>query len=826
MHNLKTTIVIRKGAESASVLKGLVASLLLAVFGLSSQAQTTTYIVDQFNPAGTGGNSYSGGQIGNVWGNWFGSAFQSLVWDSTSDANTNSSSGSMKITASFTGTNGTSQFEVYDGLNGITPPLNGLQYTNFQCDVRFGPGSAMVTNGGVAIFGHLQFGTSTASSGQAYFGGQNYGIDIVATDTNWVHISIPIDTVTYTNLQSINDVLIHIYGPYYSPGLVGTSTLWVDNIQFVGANPSTNCVVNWTNVCQRIDGFGASSAWQSTWNSIQADMFFSTNNGIVYTNNNKTIVSTNNGIGLSLLRNRIVPAGSTSATAIPTTVETNIMQMAQARGARVWSTPWTPASGFKNPAEADGGGFLGGSATNQAYASQLANYVVSLKTNYNINLYAISIQNEPDAQVTSYESCNWNAQQIHDFTTNLFNALTNAGVGSTKIMLPESQNWQDYSNLAVTAMSDSTSNLVGIIADHNYDGADGPATLTKNSYGKALWETEVSLLSGSDSSINNGIYYAGRIHLFLTVAQVNAWHYWWLMSGNSTGNESLMDTNANPTPRMFMLGQYSRFVRPGYYRIGVSNNAFTSISAYKDPTYSNFAIVAINSAFTAVTQTFNLANFPAVGSVTPWITSSNLSLASQPAVSFTNLSFSYPLPALSVVTFVGQPQINTPPILAPVANQIINAGVTLVVTNMATDTNQPTPTLTFNLLSAPNNATLEPLNNTNAVFTWRPLVSQANTTNLVTVQVVDSGNLSATNNFNVTVNPLVQPVVSSINVSGGRVSLVATGALGPDYTLWASTNLMSWQFLLTSNSPGIPVTLVDTNFNTYPIRFYRIQIGP
>ena len=58
-------------------------------------------------------------------------------------------------------------------------------------------------------------------------------------------------------------------------------------------------------------------------------------------------------------------------------------------------------------------------------------------------------------------------------------------------MLPESQNWQDYSNLAVTAMSDSTSNLVGIIADHNYDGADGPATLTKNSYGKALWETEV-----------------------------------------------------------------------------------------------------------------------------------------------------------------------------------------------------------------------------------------------------------------------------------------------------------------------------------------------
>ena len=104
---------------------------------------------------------------------------------------------------------------------------------------------------------------------------------------------------------------------------------------------------------------------------------------------------------------------------------------------------------------------------------------------------------------------------------------------------------------------------------------------------------------------------------------------------------------------MYVLGNYSRFVRPGYYRIGVSNNAFTSISAYKDTNSGNFAIVAINSSFTNVTQIFNLANFTA-GSVTPWITSSNLSLASQPAVNVTNASFTYALPALSVVTFVGQ----------------------------------------------------------------------------------------------------------------------------------------------------------------------------
>jgi O-glycosyl hydrolase len=418
------------------------------------------------------------------------------------------------------------------------------------------------------------------------------------------------------------------------------------------------CTVNWTNVCQRIDGFGASSAWRSSssWSTTLGDLFFSTNNGIVYTDS-KSNKSTNNGIGLSLLRNHILYASSTSPTAIPTTSETTIMQSAQARGARVWSAPWTPASGFKNNNNPDGGGYLGSgaNATNLAYASQLANYVVSMKNSYSINLYAISIQNEPDAKVTTYESCNWTAQQIHDFTTNLYNALVASNVASTKIMLPESQNWQDYSNLAVTAMSDSTSNLVGIIADHNYDS--DTTTLTKNSYGKTLWETEVSLLSGSDSSITNGVYYGQRIYLFMTKAQANAYHYWWLISGNSTGNEGLLDNNASLTKRFFVFGQYSRFVRPGYYRIGATTTGTALISAYNNTSSSssNFAIVAVNTnTSTAINQTFNLTNFPTVSSVTPWITSATMSLSNQTPVTVSGSSFTYTLPALSVVTFVGQ----------------------------------------------------------------------------------------------------------------------------------------------------------------------------
>jgi glucuronoarabinoxylan endo-1,4-beta-xylanase len=569
-------------------------------------------VIDQFNSSGTGVYSYSGGQIENVWTNWFGGAFNSLIWDSTNDASTNPASGSMKITASFDATN--NQFEIFNGLYTFNPALNGLQYTNFQCDVRFAAGSALTTNNGNVSFGHLQFGVLAADYGQDYFG----SIDVPSTKTNWVHVSIPISAVSDTNLLQINDVLIHIYGPYYSSGLNGPSTLWVDNIEFVGPSLTNSCTIDWNDMHQRIDGFGASSAWQYAWTTSQADMFFSTNSGNGVSLDGTTNFAFN-GIGLSLLRNRIMYANSAFATDTPSTVETNIMQWAQARGAKVWSTPWTPAAGFKSTNDiydsdqATTGGLWGGSyngngnnATNLAYASQLANYVYTMSNTYHINIYAISMQNEPDVDVTNYEACQWTAQQLHDFTTNLYSALSAKGVGSTKIILPEAPGWLNGPALYTPTLNDPTAAAeVGIIANHDYvaDNEVGDTTIPVqlSTSGKPMWESEVSQLGGDyDGNITNAIYWAGRIHLFMTTAQANAWHYW-LLVAYSSDNEGLTDNNGIPAKRMYALGQFSRFVRPGYYRIDASGG-IAEISAYKDSQSPNFAIVAINPNSTNLTQ--------------------------------------------------------------------------------------------------------------------------------------------------------------------------------------------------------------------------------
>jgi glucuronoarabinoxylan endo-1,4-beta-xylanase len=453
-----------------------------------------------------------------------------------------------------------------------------------------------------------------------------------------------------------------------------SNSYYIDDVVVQSAvQPATNgaCLVNWTNVFQRIDGFGASSAWRGSWTTSQADMFFSTNSGTGTTFDGKTNFAFN-GVGFSLLRNHITYAGDTLATTVPTTAEVSIMQLAQARGATVWSAPWTPAAGFKGTNEIYdskivtnvlfGGNYLGSgnNITNRNYASQLANYVSSMKNTYGVNIYGVSVQNEPDASVVSYEACQWTGDQIHDFVTNLSAAFDAKGVGSTKILMPESQNWTDPHNLMGPALGDPTSLAsVDIVADHNYvaDNINGdtstPSAIATS--GKALWETEVSQINGPyDGSINNAVYWAGRVHLFLTAAQANAYHYWWLVP-LGTDNEGLVDVNGYPAKRMYALGQFARFVRPNYYRIGIDTNSSSAqISAYKDSTSSNFAIVAINSGSTSATQVFNLGNVTGVTSVTPWITSATMSLSNQTAVAVSGSSFTYILPAMSIVTFVGQ----------------------------------------------------------------------------------------------------------------------------------------------------------------------------
>jgi hypothetical protein len=200
------------------------------------------------------------------------------------------------------------------------------------------------------------------------------------------------------------------------------------------------------------------------------------------------------------------------------------------------------------------------------------------------------------------------------------------------------------------------------------------------------------------------------------------------------------------------------------------------------------------------------------------------SAPSSNSVSSLGNSFSMTLPPYSMTVLVIPLLTNTPPMFAAINNQTVNVGQIIAFTASATDTDLPPQTLTFSLLSAPTNATLS----ANGNFIWRPTVSQSDTTNLISLEVTDSGtpSLSATQSFTAIVTPLAPPSISSAAWNNSQFTLQVGGMAGPDYAVQVSTNLTDWNNLFITNSPPMPFIWSDTNAAAQPVQFYRIKTGP
>jgi hypothetical protein len=188
-------------------------------------------------------------------------------------------------------------------------------------------------------------------------------------------------------------------------------------------------------------------------------------------------------------------------------------------------------------------------------------------------------------------------------------------------------------------------------------------------------------------------------------------------------------------------------------------------------------------------------------------------------------TFTVTVPAYTIVNLLIPPvPTNTPPVLAAITNRTVNVGQTVAFTASVTDTDSPPQTLTFALLAGATNATL---NTNSGAFSFRPLVTQANSTNGFTLKVADNGtpSLSATQSFSVIVNPLFAPGIGSISAAGGQFSFNVSGQTGPDYAIETSTNLTQWSNIFITNSPALPFNWTTAVTNS-PQRFYRIKLGP
>ena len=69
------------------------------------------------------------------------------------------------------------------------------------------------------------------------------------------------------------------------------------------------------------------------------------------------------------------------------------------------------------------------------------------------------------------------------------------------------------------------------------------------------------------------------------------------------------------------------------------------------------------------------------------------------------------------------------------------------------------------------------------------------------------------------------PTISGARLPGGEFQLQFVTIPGSDYTIEASTNLVEWITLLTTNTPSGNVSFTDPDTTNHPVRFYRSKQG-
>jgi O-glycosyl hydrolase len=249
-----------------------------------------------------------------------------------------------------------------------------------------------------------------------------------------------------------------------------------------------------------------------------------------------------------------------------------------------------------------------------AFTSFVINAVKQIHDQQHVTLQYVSPMNEPD---DSFPSCSQEGMQVPvDQRAPMVQSVGKAlatDAPYAKEIADETTADSILANEAPQWLSvPGTTQYVAAIAHHTYDFPDDAIRKrvppVSAQFKKPTWMTEICCYKGSggvatsqgpgyDPTMFQGLWLADQIYDDFNVAGDTAWYWWTALSPklgcdpksnplcvtqkNTTGqNDGLLYYDANgatdhittlfPTRRYYVLGQFSRFVRPGAIRHNVS----------------------------------------------------------------------------------------------------------------------------------------------------------------------------------------------------------------------------------------------------------------
>lgn len=306
-------------------------------------------------------------------------------------------------------------------------------------------------------------------------------------------------------------------------------------------------------------------------------------------------------------------------------------------GAKVFASPWNPPASMIET-------FSGGRRLRYnaygAYAQHLNDFSTFMRNN-GVNLYGISVQNEPDY---AHDWTAWTPAEMVRFLRE------NAGSINTRVIAPESFQYLKRTSDPILNDPAALAN-VDIIGAHLYGtrSEDLPYPLFREKGGgKELWMTEVYHPNSSDSADlwPNALDVGEHMHRALVHGRFQTYVWWYIRRSYGPMRE-----DGQISKRGANMAHFSKWVRPGYQRITATANPQSNVYITAFKSGSRVVIVAINKNSSAVYLPFTVRDV-ASATIPTWVTTATRTLSQDTTVTMSNGSFGAQLPAHSIRTFV------------------------------------------------------------------------------------------------------------------------------------------------------------------------------
>jgi hypothetical protein len=196
-----------------------------------------------------------------------------------------------------------------------------------------------------------------------------------------------------------------------------------------------------------------------------------------------------------------------------------------------------------------------------------------------------------------------------------------------------------------------------VFTSHMYTGDPNSVLSTQ----LKVWQTEGADLNSewctawyNNGSLCEGMTWANKIAMAILDANISAYLYWEGVEANDQASSGclLISEGANITPsgRLWAFAMWSRFVRPGAYRVSTSGTVSNvTIGAFKN-TDGNIAVVLTNAESSSQNITLAFSEFSA-SSATAYLTDNSHQVANT-SVSVSDGAAAISVPAYSVITVI------------------------------------------------------------------------------------------------------------------------------------------------------------------------------